>query len=119
LADVPPDSPAPEVLNKLVQKFSKSEMILTAGREGAYYGFGDVREKGDIIDTPVADTTGAGDTFTGYFLAARRHNFSVSGALAIACKAAAIAVSRMGAMEAIPFASEVFAETGGPENLKR
>jgi ribokinase len=112
LADVPPASSIPEVLNKLVKKFSKSEIVLTAGKEGAYYGFGDVREKGNIIDTPVVDTTGAGDTFTGYFIAARYRNFSVHDALAIAGKAASIAVSRMGAMKSIPLASEVFAETG-------
>jgi ribokinase len=56
----------------------------------------------------VADTTGAGDTFTGYFIAARARNLSVGEAMAIACKAASITVSRMGAMEAIPFGDEVF-----------
>jgi ribokinase len=58
----------------------------------------------------VADTTGAGDTFTGYFLAARAQNLSAGESLAIACKAASIAVSRLGAMEAIPCGKEVFQE---------
>jgi ribokinase len=56
----------------------------------------------------VADTTGAGDTFTGYFIAARNRKLPVREALAIACKAASIAVSRKGAMESIPLAAEVF-----------
>ncbi|GHV18345.1 ribokinase [Spirochaetia bacterium] len=108
LVKLPPDTPTPLVLDALVKRFPKGEIILTAGKEGAFYGFGMIREKGDIIDTAVADTTGAGDTFTGYFIAARNRALPVREALAIACKAASIAVSRKGAMESIPLAAEVF-----------
>ncbi|MDR1353411.1 MAG: PfkB family carbohydrate kinase [Treponema sp.] len=101
-------APPRRILDRLAERFPTAEIILTAGKEGAYYGFQGIREKGDIVDLPVADTTGAGDTFTGYFLAARSRNFSVGEALAAACKAASIAVSRMGAMEAIPLGTEVF-----------
>jgi ribokinase len=108
LASLPATAPRRQILDRLVERFPAAEIILTAGKEGAYYGFQGIREKGDIVDLPVADTTGAGDTFTGYFLAARAKNFSVGECLALACKAASIAVSRMGAMEAIPFGKEVF-----------
>jgi ribokinase len=104
LADTPPDTPLPLVLDRLVEKFPQSEIILTAGKDGAYYGYAALREKAGIIDLPVADTTGAGDTFTGYFIAARAKEYPVSRALALACKAASIAVSRMGAMESVPLA---------------
>jgi len=96
------------VLDRLCERFPHAEFILTAGKDGAYYGCGQVRAKGDIIDLSVADTTGAGDTFTGYFIAAREKNMPVPQALAIACKASSLAVSRKGAMESIPFAAEVF-----------
>ncbi|MDR0602661.1 MAG: PfkB family carbohydrate kinase, partial [Treponema sp.] len=56
---------------------------------------------------------GAGDTFTGYFLAARVRRFSVKEALALACRAASIAVSRKGALRAIPGAGEVFKALSG------
>jgi ribokinase len=108
LAALPVTEPPQRILDRLTERFPAAEIILTAGKEGAYYGFQGTCEKGDIIDLPVADTTAAGDTFTGYFLAARAKNFSVSESLALACKAASIAVSRRGAMEAIPFGSEVF-----------
>jgi ribokinase len=108
LVGLPPDTPPPLVLEKLVSHFPKSEIILTAGKNGAYYGYGDIREKGDIVEMPVVDTTGAGDTFTGYFIAARHKNLPVRQALAVACKAASIAVSRKGAMAAVPLAAEVF-----------
>jgi ribokinase len=96
------------VLDSLVTRFPNAEIILTAGKDGAYYGFKDIREKGAIVDMPVVDTTGAGDTFTGYFIAARSRNMPVDRALEIACKAASYAVSRKGAMEAIPLAAEIF-----------
>jgi ribokinase len=98
----------PEVLEELALRFPKAEIILTAGREGAYYAHGDLRTKGDIIDLPVADTTGAGDTFTGFFLAARQLGRDVTESLRLACKASSIAVSRRGAMTSMPFAREVF-----------
>jgi ribokinase len=108
LAGLSATTPLPRILDRLTERFPGAEIILTAGKDGAYYSFRGTREKGDIVDLPVADTTGAGDTFTGYFIAARSRNFSVREALGIACKAASIAVSRMGAMEAIPFGKEVF-----------
>jgi ribokinase len=108
LAGMSTDSPLPDVLDRLVQRFPGSEIILTAGKDGAYYGFKGLREKGEIRNVPLVDTTGAGDTFMGYFIAARYKNFSISEALALACRAASIAVSRRGAMEAVPLAEEVF-----------
>jgi len=108
LACLPPETPLPLILNKLTESFPASEIILTAGRDGAYYGSGSVREKGEIVDLPVIDTTGAGDTFTGYYIAAREQQHSVPEALNLACRAASIAVSRKGAMQAIPCKEEVF-----------
>jgi ribokinase len=108
LAESSPDTPLPRVLDRLVSRFPRSEIILTAGKEGAYYGHGTNRERGAIVNLPVVDTTGAGDTFTGYFIAARAKNYPVAQALAAACKAASIAVSRKGAMESVPLAREVF-----------
>ena len=108
LAGMPSDTAPLILLERLVKRFPEAEIILTAGKDGAYYGFGEKTEKGDIIDMPVVDTTGAGDTFTGYFIAAREKNMDVAHALANACKASSIAVSRPGAMESIPLAKEVF-----------
>jgi ribokinase len=104
-----PTSSLAGVLDNLTSRFPQAEILLTAGKEGACYGCGKVREKGEIVDMPVVDTTAAGDTFTGYFLAARYCGLPAAEALNTACKAASIAVSRKGAMEAMPFAREVFA----------
>ncbi|GHV75515.1 ribokinase [Spirochaetia bacterium] len=101
-------SPLPQILDSLTGRFPAAEIVLTAGREGAYYGSGNIRGKGSIVEVPVVDTTGAGDTFTGYFIAARYKQYPLQAALDIASKAASLAVSRKGAMEAIPLAVEVF-----------
>ena len=108
LASMPAAAPLPEVLDELVRRFPRAEIVLTAGSGGAYYGSGAYRTKGDAVPVQVADTTGAGDTFTGYFIAARAQNMPVPQALAAACKAASITVSRFGAMESIPAAGEVW-----------
>jgi ribokinase len=108
LAGVPADTPYAAVVDAMTKRFPNGEILLTAGKDGAYYGYRENRERGTVLDLPVVDTVGAGDTFTGYYLAARYRNYSVPKALEIACRAASIAVSRKGAMEAMPYASEVF-----------
>jgi ribokinase len=55
----------------------------------------------------AVDTTAAGDTFIGFFLAAELSGRSVPEALAIACEAAGLSVTRPGAMDSIPWAEEV------------
>ena len=107
-ASAAPEAAAESILQSLSAKYPDTEIVLTMGKEGAWHFFKGAVERGTIVDLPVADTTGAGDTFTGYFLVSRFKGYSVREALALACKASSIAVSRPGAMEAIPAASEVF-----------
>jgi len=108
LAGIENTIPIPEILDRLCTRYQKTEIILTAGPRGAYYGFGTTRAKGEIVNVPVVDTTGAGDCFSGYYLAARERGLSIQDSLDIAGKAAAITVSRKGAMESMPFKDEVF-----------
>ena len=58
----------------------------------------------------AVDTTAAGDTFTGYFVAIRAAEGSVKEALDTASKAAAIACMHKGAAASIPMLSEVKAK---------
>ena len=53
------------------------------------------------------DTTGAGDTFIGYFLAARIDGAGGETCLRRAAAAAALCVTRRGARDAIPHRDEV------------
>ena len=96
------------ILNTLVEQYPNVEIVLTVGKAGCWYGFGKERIHQAIYDTPVVDTTAAGDTFIGYYLAALSSGYSVEKALYFASKAAGLAVSREGAMASIPLANEVF-----------
>ena len=53
------------------------------------------------------DTTAAGDTFTGYFLAGLLANKPVEQILQESAKAAAMAVSRKGAAVSIPYRRDI------------
>lgn len=97
-----------EVLDALVKGYPDSEIVLTVGKGGAYYGHKAIRLHESIYDLPVVDTTAAGDTFIGYFLASRSLGHDNQMALGYACKASGLAVSRLGAMGSIPLAGEVF-----------
>lgn len=93
-----------DLLERICKKFPQAAVVLTMGKEGACY-FAPSLEMPlwhGIYQVPVVDTTAAGDTFTGYFLAAIAGGKSVEWALQVASKAAAIAVSRPGAAPSIP-----------------
>lgn len=83
------------------------DVIVTLGAKGATW-FG---ENGttDIAPHPVdaIDTTGAGDTFTGYVLAGLDRGQPMEQALKTATKAAALMVTRRGTADVIPDLSEV------------
>ena len=60
------------------------------------------------IDKAV-DTTAAGDTFTGYFLAGLSEGLPMEQVLRMSAKASSIAVTREGAVPSIPYREEVMA----------
>ncbi len=92
------------------------ELLVTLGARGARYRAREtVCEVAAFPVTPV-DTTGAGDTFLGSFLAARDGGAAPEAALRQAAAAAALQVTRPGAADAIAAADEVaafLAERGG------
>jgi ribokinase len=55
----------------------------------------------------VVDTTAAGDVFNGAFVVALSEGLAVEDAVAFACKAAAISVTRLGAQASLPYRKEV------------
>lgn len=61
----------------------------------------------DAIKVEAVDSTGAGDTFTGYFLAALDRGATSKEAVELAIKAAALMVTRLGTADVIPDLKEV------------
>lgn len=82
-------------------------VLITKGAEGAEYRLAGQVISADAYRVKAVDTTGAGDTFLGYFLARTDAGASVAEALSTAMAAAAIQVTRPGAAEAIPALAEV------------
>ena len=95
------------ICQKLLENYPNAEMILTLGSEGVCYQSKNQKLVHPSYRVPVVDTTAAGDTFTGYFLAKISAGESVSYALECASKAAALAVSQEGAAPSIPTIEEV------------
>ena len=96
-----------DMINSILDKYNNLEIVLTLGKNGVIYAKGDIRHSFGIYDVEVKDTTAAGDTFTGYFIALRSKGETVEKALEISSKASSITVSKMGAMESIPTYNEV------------
>lgn len=96
-----------EMCSVLREKFSDSKFVLTLGSKGAYYFDQKSISFQESFKVNAVDTTAAGDTFTGYFVASILENKTVEESLKIAAKAASIAVSRMGASISIPVKEEV------------
>ncbi len=95
------------VLAAMQVRFPGARVVLTLGSHGVR-----CREGDQIIVVPAeevepVDTTAAGDTFIGYFLAGIIQGINTQKALERACKAAAICVTRHGAADAIPRKDEV------------
>ena len=89
-------------LGQPVEALQVPAILITLGSDGALY-----RSGGEEIRTPAfkvdpVDTTGAGDTFLGFFLAGLDLDQPPETALRRAAAAAALQVTRPGAGEAIP-----------------
>lgn len=98
-----------EILAELRARFPRASVLLTLGKKGAV--FADEKQKLYQPAFPVeaVDTTAAGDTFTGYFLAGMAEGIPMEETLRRSAMASAIAVSRKGAVPSIPYRDEVLA----------
>lgn len=98
---------ADKILSYLKSHYPKAKVVLTLGGDGAIYQDQTEQIKQGIFPTKVVDTTAAGDTFTGFFLAAVVEGKTKKEALLLAAKASSLAVSRKGAVDSIPLRDEI------------
>lgn len=96
-----------DVLAKMREMFPKAKIVLTLGKDGALYAEGDILYRQPIFKVEAVDTTAAGDTFTGYFLAGLIEGMEIPEILKMSAKASSIAVTRKGAVQSIPLKQEV------------
>ncbi len=93
---------------ELMERYHISNVIMTAGKLGAYH----YRLDGSTVHHPTQprkplDTTGAGDTFLGAFAASISAGKDHAEAIAFANRASGIAVTRSGAQSAMPTLKEM------------
>lgn len=97
-----------EILMKnLRRKYTHADIVLTLGQRGSAYYDGIRVIRQDSYSANVVDTTAAGDTFTGYFLAGRIQGMSPEECMNRASLAAALSVTKAGAAPSIPTGQEV------------
>lgn len=95
------------ILQKLREVYPNAEVVMTLGSRGSVYQNEVVRIEQNSFKVNAIDTTAAGDTFTGYFLAALSGGKDIKTCMALASKASAIAVTRKGASSSVPVLREV------------
>lgn len=97
-----------DMLGALRAKYPHCNILLTLGSQGSVYMDREGRlSRCGIYELPVADTTAAGDTFSGYFLSEITKGADAKSALKLAAIAGGLAVSRKGASPSIPRIDEV------------
>ncbi len=95
------------ILDKMMEKYPQSKVVLTLGDKGSRLAEGEKRISFGSYEVKAVDTTSAGDTFTGYFIAGIAEGMEIEKAMERASKAAALAVSVKGASNSIPLPQQV------------
>ena len=95
------------ILEEMERRCPGCEVVLTLGAEGVVWGCGGRRIQVPAYRVKAVDITAAGDTFTGYYLAAVLEGADRETALRRGCAASALAVQKEGAAASIPSREEV------------
>lgn len=95
------------ILEGLTLRFPDSDFILTLGEKGSIYYNGNQKHIQNAFKVEAIDPTGAGDTYTGYFLAGRFNGWSIEDSMKFASAASAISVTQLGASNSIPTLQQV------------
>lgn len=96
-----------DIIKALRERYPKIKILLTLGTEGAVYSDAKQTLEHPSYKVSAVDTTGAGDTFLGYFIGSVSTGLSAEEALKTASLAAALTVTKAGAMPSIPTKEEV------------
>ena len=98
---------AEDILCCLQRLYPESDVVLTLGDKGVMYQSHGETVRIEAKKVQAVDTTAAGDTFTGYFIAGLLEGLDSTENLSRCVRASAITVVRPGAAESIPTKEEV------------
>lgn len=97
-----------KIIQTLKQKYPYTHILFTMGKEGSRVLTDKEDIKVEALKVNAVDTTGAGDTYIGYFVRGIVEEMPLLETAQMATKASAIAVTRFGAVDSIPNYEEVF-----------
>lgn len=101
------ETEAESIMACMRRLYPRAEVVLTLGKKGSIYAGEQGRYACESFPVKAVDTTAAGDTFTGYYIASIIKGKSIMESLRSASAAAGIAVTKKGASPSIPLESEV------------
>ncbi len=87
--------------------YPSANVLLTLGEHGSRLRLNGKNYRAEAVKTQVVDTTAAGDTFTGYFLAGLVGEDDIQHTLDQASLASSLAIAIKGAVASIPLLDEV------------
>lgn len=96
-----------KALGMPIEELDVADIIITLGSDGARWIGDGTDQHFDAIAVEPVDTTGAGDTYTGYVLAGLDRGLTMGQSISLAMRAAALMVTRMGTADVIPDLKEV------------
>lgn len=96
-----------QLAEQLQQRLPETEVVITLGSQGACHAHRGRTQFVAARRVDAVDTTGAGDTFIGFYIQAISSGQSITDALQFACAAAALCVQQLGASASIPTADAV------------
>jgi ribokinase len=100
------ESTASEAASVLLSK-GLQNVIITMGRDGAFFQNKNLKFKLDAPVVKAIDTTAAGDTFNGALSVALTENMEWEPAIQFAIHAASLSVTKMGAQSSVPYRNEI------------
>lgn len=97
-----------------IDALNVADIVVTLGSKGARWinANAGIDQHFDAHKVMPVDTTGAGDTFTGYVLSGLDRGLTMGQSISLAMRAAALMVTRMGTADVIPDLKEVEAFAG-------
>ena len=98
---------AEAIMAAMRKHFPEAAILLTLGEKGVCYADQSTSLVVPAEKVHAVDTTAAGDTFIGFFIAQKLAGQPIESCLRTACHAAAICVTRHGAADSIPHLQEV------------
>lgn len=101
------DSKSAEQAALVLHRKGVETVVITMGAKGAWFSH---NREGGLINAPevrAVDTTAAGDVFNGALAVALTEEMKIQEAIAFACKAAAVSVTRLGAQSSAPYRNEI------------